>query len=87
MLCVTAPLYTDDLLHTLESMIFTTAFCSVGGTSAEGQKIMGQLELLIFNTAMEIVNVYLKRLRDLCIYYCKQGITTCRVGVYINIIL
>lgn len=43
MLWETAPLYTEDLLHTLESMIFTTAFCSVGGTAAEWQKSTGQL--------------------------------------------
>lgn len=35
MLSVMLPLYTDDLLHTLESMIFTIAFCSVVGSLAE----------------------------------------------------
>lgn len=38
MLSVTAPLYTDVLLHSLESMIFTTAFCSIEGTATEKQK-------------------------------------------------
>lgn len=37
MLEVIEPLYTGNLLHTLESMIFTKAFCSVEGISAERQ--------------------------------------------------
>lgn len=35
MLPVIPPLYTDEVLHTAESMTFTTAFCSVVGSLAE----------------------------------------------------
>lgn len=34
MLPVIPPLYTDEVLHTAESMTFTTAFCSVVGSLA-----------------------------------------------------
>lgn len=42
MLCVTAPRYTDDLLQTLESMTFTTAFCRWEGTWTERHKTKGK---------------------------------------------